>query len=312
MLGALVAGGASLLSGLLGRSSAKKQAQEEKDAIRKANDQATAMAAQMNKEVRARADAASLVPVATEREHSEIGTSRSSTRGGVDMAGFMAAAENNGFNPLTFLRSGALSLFATSDTETMSTVDYEDWTCTTGERAMDAALAGQYIPQLSPVISQTRVPGVGEVFGNAIQSGANQYLQDLSQQENNAFQMDLLNARLKGQSLPGSFQGSRSFYVPYAQQTGGAKVTTGPEGTINNPMPLSIWGLTDDGRKVRIPNPDLPDSEQIVIPPMYTPPKEGYLTDRTPYDTWMRLRKDLWNSVPSEWIDSQGNLIYGQ
>lgn len=226
--GALIAAGTSLLSGLFGRSSAKKQAKKEEAAIRAANEKAQEMAAQMNREARARADAAALVPVQTEKAHAESQLSRSSTSGGVDMAGFMAAAKDNGFNPLTFLRSGALSLFAKSDTVSETILEMEDWACTTGERAMDAAIQGQYIPQLSPVISSTKVPGIGEVFGNALTTGANQYLSDLSQQQNNQFQMDLLNRQLAGANQRGAYNGPRSGYIPQAFLTGGSATSAGP------------------------------------------------------------------------------------
>lgn len=222
MLGALIAGGASLLGGLFGRNDAKKRQKKEEEAIRAANEKAQELAAQMNKEVRARADAAALVPVATERESSSVNTS--STRGGVDMAAFMAAAEENGFNPLTFLRSGALSLFAKQDS--VSTMDSWDWQCTTGERAMDAALAGQYIPQLSPVIGQTQVPGMGEIFGNALTSGASQYLADQNQARQNAFQKELLGQQLAGANRNGGLL-SRSFYTPSGFLSGGDRTTAG-------------------------------------------------------------------------------------
>lgn len=246
-LGALIAGGVSLLGGLFGRSSAKKQAKKEEDAIRKANDIATAQAAQMNKEIRARADAAALVPVQTSREHAEM----SHRQGGVDMGAFMAAAENYGFNPLTFLRSGALSLFANESSVLMS----EDWTCTTGERAMEAALSGTYLPQLQPVISQTKVPGMGDVLAGALQSGANQYLSDLSQQQNNDFQMELLNAKLAGANRAGSSTGSRSFYQPQAFLSGSVS-----SGSLKPKYPDLMVGYRDN-------RPNSPTYGQIVYAP---------------------------------------------
>lgn len=263
MLGAAIAAGASLISGLFGRSSAKKQAKKEEEAIRRANDQATALAQQMNKEVRARADAAALVPVQTSKEHAEGGVS--STRGGVDMAAFMAAAEDYGFNPLTFLRSGALSLFATSETEDVRWSD--DFICTTGESAMEAALSGQHMPSLQPVIASTRVPGVGEVLGNALQAGTNQYLSDMSQDQQNAFQMDLLNRQLAGSARPGSYSGPRSAYVPTASLNGSVTKTNEiPELWItvrdNNPNSPTF------GQTFLVPNPDMPDAEAWLVPPL--------------------------------------------
>lgn len=262
MLGALVAGGVSLLSGLFGRSSAKKQAKKEEDAIRKANDVATAQAEQMNREIRARADAAALVPVATSRE------TASRTESGVDMKAFMSAAEENGFNPLTFLRSGALSLFANTTTST------EDWTCTTGERAMDAALSGTYLPSLQPVISSTKVPGVGDVFGNALTAGANQYLSDLSQQQNNDFQMALMERQLAGAQQRGAFSGPRSMTTPQAFLSGGTKKTTGPQMGGAQPGFVEIWdnrkGSPTYGQKMWVNNGEVfSDAEGLALIPMF-------------------------------------------
>lgn len=226
MLGAAIAAGASLIGGLFGRSDAKKQARKEEKAIRAANEAAKATADLMNRQVRARADAAALVPVATERE--------SVSAGGMDMTRFLADAEKGGFNPLTYLRSGAASLYATQETA--------DWSCTTGERAMDAALAGQHMPNLQPVISQTRVPGVGEVLGNALTTGANQFLSDLSVKQNNEFQMQLLNRQLAGANSAGAYSGSRSGYVPAAFLHGSVRKTSGPQVAGGNKT--LNWGTT--------------------------------------------------------------------
>lgn len=254
MLGmGLISGGVSLISGLLGRSSAKKQAAKEEAAIREANNAASENAAKMNKEARARAEAAALVPVQTQSAHDEVRTSATDTtsggfskskgftQGSVDMKGFMAAAEENGFNPLTFLRSGALALFGRTDSEdsethgdvsrsvVADTLSTDDFTCTTGERAMDAAQAGQYIPQLSPVVASTKVPGMGDVLGNALTAGTNQYLSDRTRQEQNDFEMAKLNAQLAGVNRPGSYSGSRTGYVPSAYQYG--STGAGPGGS---------------------------------------------------------------------------------
>lgn len=259
MLGAAIAAGASLISGIFGRNDAKKQAKKEEKAIREANAAATRAAEDMNRTVRARADAAALVPVQTERE--------SVSEGSVDMAGFMAAAEQNGFNPLTFLRSGALSLFARTHTN--------DWTCTTGERAMEAAIQGQHIPQLSPVIAQTQVPGMGTVFGNALTSGANQYLSDLSQQQNNQFQMDLVRAQLGGIDRSGSGTG-RSGYVPQAFMAG--SITSQGGSSVSSPaeIPGMFVDVRDNnprsntyGQVFQVPNPDYMSSpEAFATPPL--------------------------------------------
>lgn len=251
----LIAGAASLVSGIFGRSDAKKQAKKEEKAIKAANAKAEQMASDMNREVRARADAAALVPVQTARQ------------GGVDMGAFLAASEAGGFNPLTFLRSGALSLFS------------NDFTCTTGERAMDAAIQGQHIPQLSPVISSTRVPSMGSVFGDALTSGANQYLSDLSQDRNNAFQMEMLRASLGGINRSGVGAG-RSGYVPQAFLAGSTTKTLAGASAGSN-LPTTMVEVLDNrptsptyGKKILYPNPDYsPDTSitPFINPGLFAP-----------------------------------------
>lgn len=231
MLGALLTGGASLISGLFGRSSAKKQAKREEQAIA-ANNKAMAEAARIaeikNEALRSfvtkRADAAASLPIRTQVETEDT----SSSVGSVDMAGFMAAAEQNGFNPLTFLRSGALSLFAkttnTNKNKTLSNV----W----NSQNMEAALApaslggfgggGGYASQ--PVIASTRVPGIGEVFGNALTTGVNQYMADASAERQRQHEYDMVTAQLGGAQRPGSLTGGRSFFVPSVKTSGGKTV----------------------------------------------------------------------------------------
>lgn len=232
-LGAVIAGAASLVSGLFGRSDAKKQAKKEERAIKAANAAATAAADKMNLEHRARADAAALVPVQTSHETYDISKSVSASKGGFDSGKFLKAAEEIGVNPLTFLRSGGAAMFATQDSETRNEAYSEDWTCTTGERAMDAAQAGLYIPQLSPVVSSTKVPSVGSVVGDALVTGTNQYLNDRQIANQNQHQMDMLNAQLAGQNQSGAYQGPRSGYVPTAFLQGSVKRTSGPQIAAN-------------------------------------------------------------------------------
>lgn len=319
-LGALIAGGASLISGLFGRSSAKKQAKKEEAAIRAANEVAVRQADDMNRSARLRAEAAALVPVQSERENATTSVSQ----GGVDMAGFMAAAENYGFNPLTFLRSGALSLFARTESATHSV----DWECTTGERAMDAAQAGQYIPQLSPVISQTKVPGMGEVFGNALNTGVNQYLGDAQRQQD--FQNDMMLAQLRGANRYAGAPLSRSFYGPAAFSSGGkvsgqsepplsfgARIGPVPMGyfgapasLVNSAIPLYQHAYDDTtGEFVRVAGPDVPDFETSagadVMSANARYKRAGSLMNERINDFFFGTS----GSNTQTWIDSNGNVV---
>lgn len=175
LIGAGVSAGASFLSGMFGKS-----AEEKRYSINQRNqDRRDVWNQQLSdahrNDVRARAEAAAQVPIVT------------TSKGRVDMAGFMEAAEKNGFNPLTFLRNGGLQLFA----ETRQEV--------TGSTAMDAALAGSQFLFQHSAAQQYNVPTNGEVFGNALTSGANAFTQQMSQNAQNDFQMKLLNAQLLGQ-----------------------------------------------------------------------------------------------------------------
>lgn len=219
MLGALISGGLSALSGLFGRSRAKKE-----------NAEAQRRADAMNADVRARAEAAAKIPVVTTSESSNS----------VDMDGFMAAARDHGFNPLTFLRSGALSLF-TSSKETNSV---------SGSMNMEAALAGQYVPQLSSV------PSVGEIVTGGLSTAFSQWSAERSQQQQNQFQLDLVRAQLEGVQ-GSSYRGSRSFNVPTATMSGGTRTGSGTAAlaetatVYRNPGDkLCFWGWcmgTDSG-----------------------------------------------------------------
>lgn len=303
MLGAILGAGASLVSGLFGRSDAKKQARKEEKAIRTANEAATAAADKMNRELRARGDAAALVPVQRSSEHFSASSS------GVNMDQFMADAEKYGFNPLTYLRSGALAMYG--KTESYS----EDWDCVTGERAMDAAQAGSYIPQLSPVISGTKVPSVGSVFADAAMTGVNQYLADKSIQDNNKFQMDLLNRQLEGANRSGSSNFARSFYSPsatisgpYGQRGGGALA---PSGQI---LPSTIQVRHPDGTISTIANPDASTDPETdiyrivknwsdrVFDPLYGPTSSG--TTRG-WDWLISNQGQGWDILP-DWPGSYG------
>lgn len=203
MLGSLISGGLSLLSGLFGRSSAQKRAAQEAAAIRQLNEQATANAAAMNDYVRKKAAAAAKVPIVTK------------SVGKGNLAALVADAEAHGFNPLTVLRSGGQQFYA------------ENTSTTTGSTAMEAALAGTQLPALSAVIPQTQVPGIGEVIGNALSSFGSQWLSERTAAQNQANQMELINAQLKGAQTPGSYKGPRSFSVPSMTSSGGSGYVPG-------------------------------------------------------------------------------------
>lgn len=194
LTGALLSFGSSFLSGLFGKSGAKKRAEEEKRAIDQANKVNKSRADDMNKTVRNRAAAAAKVPIVTK-----------SVSG---LAHMTHDAIVNGYNPLTVLRAGGLAGYNT--------------TTVTGSTAMDAALAGQHIATFQPLISQTQVPTTGEVLGGALQAGVGTYSSMISTQQAQQFQMDLMNMQIAGANA-NSYSNrlfSRNFMGPSAQIAG--------------------------------------------------------------------------------------------
>lgn len=238
-LGALIGAGASLVGGLFGKSSAEKKDRQAARAQAANDERNRSIVDFMNNDLRRRAEAAAAVPIETYRKGWETGTTI--TKGEVDMAAFMKAAESNGFNPLTFLRSGALGLFAKSRTD--QTTNFEDKTSVYNSQLMDAALAGGNIFQYSQPLQKT-APGYGDVFGNALTAGANAFVQGLNQDQQNQFQMKMLNAQLEGvnraarTAAAGGNSPRRSGYVP-TSVTAGSQTEQGG-GAFSNSLP-PIW-----------------------------------------------------------------------
>lgn len=293
LLGPILAGGAKLVAGFFAKKDAEKQAKEEKRAIKNYNKKQEELTIQMNKEARARADAAALVPVQR--------ASYSYTSGDVDTDKLLADAEKLGMNPISYIRSGAASLYTQTSAESFD--------CTTGERAMEAAQAGQYFPQLMPVMSQTQVPSMGSVVGDAAMAGVNQYLQDKSVAENNAFQMQLLNRQLQGVNASG-YGGSRSLYVPSATIAGPSRATPGGGELAST----TVWVIDANGKKTRVANTDvMPDPEtdiyekvkraaDYIFDPYYGPTSKG--TTRA-WDWLIENQGQGWDIMP-DWPGSYG------
>lgn len=272
-LGALIGGAASLVGGLFGKSSADKKDRQNARNQQK-NDEANRKRVEaMNADVRARAEAAAKVPIVTTT--SGFDKSRVITSGSVDIAAMMAAAEKSGFNPVTFLRNGGMAAYAKSVTDTDR--KYGETQTVTGAHAMDAALAGQQIFQ-SAAPYQNQAPGYGEVFGNALTTGANLWVQDYNQKQQNAFQMQLMNAQLAGNNRAADRRaasggnsprggGSGFGTVPKAYLTGSYETAAGVASLASKTKLPELWKDYWDqsnNRVVRLPNPDIADSEQVT------------------------------------------------
>lgn len=209
LIGAAVTGGANFFSGLFGKSGAQKRADEERRRIEQANRANRDAANKMNREVRARADKAAKVPIVTK----QVGQG--------NLSAMVADAIKNGFNPLTVLRSGGQAYYAGSTTTV------------TGSTAMDAALAGQHIATLQPLISQTQVPSTGEVFGRALETMAGSITSMMNTNQAQEFQFDFLAAQIAGANQNSLFNHTldRLFATP-SIQTSGAVFKDGSGGLV--------------------------------------------------------------------------------
>lgn len=351
LAGGLLSAGASLISGLFGRDSAKKQQQLERDLNYEAYLAQKHDAERENEYYINRADSAARIPVLT-KEHSNVVTYDRTTedetitrQGGVDMGSFIKAAEGYGFNPLTFLRSGALALFS-NDTTTRKltrggftqTVS-DGYTETTGEHAMEAALVGfGNRPIFESIVDKgmTRVPSTGEVFGNALVAGTNQYLNASAQQDQNNFQCGLVQMQLDAAQRRDAQRYGRSFYTPVSYQTGGTSVSTAGKGAGTPTQPgspgggytwlpeLKAWvkseslvpegsneyaqvidalnAGTEDFTSVMSPPRRNPDGTYTPNPRVFSRPLSDLVTDWADYYTGGRytpIRDEFWRSQGS-------------
>lgn len=177
----LLSGGASLLSGFGAASAQRKRDKANVRAMAEANFVNASRATKLNNELRQRADRAAKVPIVTQR----------SSGGDVDTERFIAQSEAMGINPITMVRSGSLGLWG------------RNWerTETTGENAMQAALAGDNIYYDSPnVLTGSPPQTTGQVLGGAFQDGLSAYSTVAQQDAQNAFQMRYLRAQQQGQA----------------------------------------------------------------------------------------------------------------
>lgn len=202
----------------------------------------------------------------------------SETRGDIDMAGFMAAGEKAGFNPVTWLNSGALSLYARSRTEggsggwtTGSEVQTQDnwsWseqkdssditTTRTGHNAADAFK--MMVPEVVAATSSQvqRVPSSLEVFGNAGQAALSTAKDFYKQDQARDFQTSLLDKQLQALANRGTGGGSGGG-LNLTTATGpkvSAGGNTGQVGSLSS-TPISKIGLPAgwEYNKTQVTNP---------------------------------------------------------
>lgn len=177
----------------------------------------------------------------------------------VDVAGFMAAGEKAGFNPVTWLNSGALSLFARSNALTTNGGDVTQ--VRTGHNAADAYKIMMPDMVMESASQIPRPVSTMEVLGNAGQAGLSTFKDLYKQDQSQQFQTSLLDRQLAamaqraggGGIVPGS--GGLYSYGPTASaggRTGGGGMLSsgGGKGVTANPYPAS-W----ERGKVEVTNP---------------------------------------------------------
>lgn len=195
----LLTGGASLLGGFGAASAQRKRDMANVRAVATANYVNASRATKLNNELRQRADKAAKVPVVTTTKYGRTDT----VSGDVDTDAFLSQAAKMGVNPLTLIRSGSLGLYG----RTKSVSSGQDVVTTTGERAMDAALAGQniYFDQANTLLGAPPQT-TGQILGGGLSDGLGAYSQIASQDAQNAFQLKYLQQQTSSQMRLQSMQ----------------------------------------------------------------------------------------------------------
>lgn len=187
-----LSGGLSLMSGIGARNSAAKQGR-----LQMMED---ARADSLNQDrlgwrnTRAEELGRELLTIPEVTRTDDDSGQQTDTWGGVDLSSFMAAGMAAGYNPVTWLNSGALSLFATQSSRT------QNWggvtTTKIGHNAADA------FKLMMPEVSMTqptqipKVPDMLEVFGNAGQAALSTFKDLYKVDQSQNFQTSLLDRQL--------------------------------------------------------------------------------------------------------------------
>lgn len=172
LLGAALSGGLSLMSGIGGMQSAKKQAKTQArmdEFARVWNQQEMDSAEERNNQL---GDELLNVPL-TER-----------SRSFVDVERMMFDANRAGFNPVTWLNAGGMQAYTASET------------LTTGHNAVAAFDLKRRVPQLIGASTAQSIPSPLSVIGDAGQAALKSYQTDDRLLSSQAFQERLLGIRL--------------------------------------------------------------------------------------------------------------------
>lgn len=249
-------GGLSLISGMGAQQAAKKQGrlQMMEDARMDAlNMERQALVNQANRDL-----GRELLTV--EEKTTVADNSWQRTQGNVDLGAFMAAGEAAGFNPVTWLNSGALGLFANSFTENGGSVI----TTKIGHNAADAYRMMMPSTVMGTPTQIPKVPSMMEVFGNAGTAALGTFRDQYNKDNSLAFQSSALDRQLAAMAQRQGGGGSLGGGVSYGPSmstggvtggsgmlSGGTRASTKDKMATDVPYPAS-W----ERGKVEVTNPN--------------------------------------------------------
>lgn len=190
LLGGLISGGLSLLSGFGAKQSAAKQSRQQIINDNAANYYNEQQIAAMNAARRHLGER--LLETPQWSKESNIQENRS----WVDTDAMMMAAERAGFNPVTFLNAGGLAAYTQSNT-----TSYRE------SSGNDPVAAFQMMMPTANQRSATQaanIPSVMSIVGDAGQAALKSYQADARLQDSQAFQERLLNLKLSQLQQPSS------------------------------------------------------------------------------------------------------------
>lgn len=202
LMGAALSGGLSLLSGLGSQRSAKSQQRRQQamdEENRRYNQYVTDLANSHNE---ALGRELANVPVTTQN------------RSRVDVETMMMDAQRAGFNPVTWLQSGALQAY----TQTENTVF--------GANAAEGFRMMMHTPALSTASQAVNIPNALSVIGDAGQAALKSYQTDDRLLQSQAFQERMLGVKLSQLQQAGRSSGMMFGSVP-AYGTSGSYTTRG-------------------------------------------------------------------------------------
>lgn len=177
-----LSGGLSLMSGIGGRNSAKKQARLQKienDRVRVENESEVGRINEWNYNI-----GRELLDNPTLRSHKEGGSSR----GGVDVERMMADADRAGFNPVTWLQAGAIDAYSFTDTFA--------WTEDSETNPVEAFRMMLKTPNLQSADTIGTVPDAMSIIGDAGQAALSTFRSEYAREDSQAFQADQLTRQL--------------------------------------------------------------------------------------------------------------------